>query len=927
MVFMIRKLFNGGKNLIALFALLTSTVAVSAGETVQNDGDYPISFDASQGYTHASRRLNSVSLKGSNDVVKTIALPTPLRVYSKVDVPTFTARAGERVTPSFGYSGTWMHGYVYLDRGQDGAFEAVLGEKSSIPEGSDIMAFSYAETELGSGEGYNSAGERVNNADVLNPPSFVVPSDLANGFYRMRYKVDWASIDPAGRPEDGNGIIRNGGAVCDVRINIHGDYCNVNVVAENGNVLAADGKELHDYRHLFGRPLKIKVVPAAGYMLDALRIRHGYNLDGLAELHGVAQYSDEIIPGYLVSGGEYELPAEFLDGDVRIECEFVKEDGIVADELYALSFDKKATLANVSYKTEKIAFKVSAGRSKAISVPETMNNVYCDMMPLQHAVQPGAVVDVAITAASAGLHYYMYVDYNNDGKFSAAIKDNGEPTLSGELVSYTFYNGRNSAGEAVDAAYASLELPSFTVSPMLPAGVYRARLKADINNIDPAGSSEITTEGGAVIDFLINVNTPSHTMRLYSTNGNIYGANNTALPVTITPYTRMNIAGTPVAAGYVAGKVQVKHGHNLSGEQYINGNRQWSVYTPQSYRFTLPADSVDGDVEIYIDFVKTDAAEYHLVFSDEFNSDDYTQPDNEKWIRCQRQGATWNRWLSNSKEVVYLQGGDLVTRAIPNPDTSTDNVPMITGGIKSNGRFGFTYGYVEARIFTNPWVGNFPAFWMMPENQSAGWPDCGEIDIWETIDAQHRSWHTVHSNWTYDLGYKNNPKSSYDVATDLACYHTYGLEWDENSLVWYVDGKEVGRYAKSTDAQQLSQGQWPFDKHFHLILNQSVGNGSWAANADVSHTYETRFDWVRVYQKDGMKNTDGTVGIADVELRNNLTVQVEGDTVIVSVSTPSHVQVCDVAGRSIYFANVDDCVALHLGKGFYIVNGQKVVVR
>jgi hypothetical protein len=45
-----------------------------------------------------------------------------------------------------------------------------------------------------------------------------------------------------------------------------------------------------------------------------------------------------------------------------------------------------------------------------------------------------------------------------------------------------------------------------------------------------------------------------------------------------------------------------------------------------------------------------------------------------------------------------------------------------------------------------------------------------------------------------------------------------------------------------------------------------VGNGSWAANADITHTYETRFDWVRVYQKVGMTNTNGIVeSINDIE--------------------------------------------------------------
>ena len=107
---------------------------------------YPIVFDKNQNYTHGSRRLNSVSL-GS----QTLSLPTPLKVYSKIDSPAFHAKAGETVTPSFGFTGTWMNGFVYLDRGQDGAFEAKLNADGSIPAGSDIMAFSYAEPSLGSG--------------------------------------------------------------------------------------------------------------------------------------------------------------------------------------------------------------------------------------------------------------------------------------------------------------------------------------------------------------------------------------------------------------------------------------------------------------------------------------------------------------------------------------------------------------------------------------------------------------------------------------------------------------------------------------------------------------------------------------------------------------------------------------------------------
>ena len=153
------------------------------------------------------------------------------------------------------------------------------------------------------------------------------------------------------------------------------------------------------------------------------------------------------------------------------------------------------------------------------------------------------------------------------------------------------------------------------------------------------------------------------------------------------------------------------------------------------------------------------------------------------------------------------------------------------------------------------------------------------------------------------------------------------MKWDETTLIWYVDGKEVGRYTKSTNQSQLNQGQWPFDKHFHLILNQSVGNNAWAADADVTHTYETRFDWVRVYQTPGMENTDGTVGIVKVADGALVNVQPVEGGVAVAVSAPRQVAVYDVAGRLVAeaFVNGSHCFALPCG--VYLVNDTKVVVR
>ena len=866
--------------------------------------DYPVVFDKGQGYTHGSRRLNSVSLGA-----QTLQLPTPLKVYSNVKNGCFTAVPGESLTPSFGFTGDWMNGYVYLDRGMDGTFDVVFNEDGTYQ--GDVLAFSYAEPNVGSGVGYNSNGERVNNANVLNPPAFTLPADIAPGFYRMRYKVDWASIDPAGRTEDGNGIIKNGGAVCDVVLNVHASEVSLSAAAEHGVLLSASGETL-PAKVTFGEPLVLTVNPDEGYVLDAIKVLHGHNLDGNKIVHGVRQWREDVISGNMVKDGKITLPAELVDGDIRIAAVFVPSGAGEGGEGYALAFDKDTegetehdfvlTLNGVEYNL----------KGKAL---------YHDFT--DRPVLLCGTKDVALSFSEAVGACYLYIDLNNDGRFVALLDESGLPAMSSELVSFSNHNGKMSNG-STPAGGQPLSVPSYEIPSYVPAGIYRTRVKFDSDNIASGAFAEKT---GVIADFLLNVSDSNAMLALYTTNGNIDGAGYTALPLNVSTGQGFNVVlrGAP---GFAAKELVVRHGHNLNGEQFINGNCQWNetVLGAANGKVAIDGALVDGNVALYATFEPEEGSEWELVFSDEFNAEDYSQPLDEKWMRCQRYGATWNRWLSNSKDVVYLQDGDLVTRAIPNPDQENDPVPMITGGIKSNGRFGFTYGYVEARILSNAWIGHFPAFWMMPEDQSAGWPDCGEIDIWEAIDTDGRSYHTIHSNWTYDLGNKNNPQSSFNTGVNYDRYHTYGLKWDEKSLVWYVDGKEVGRYNKSTNASQLNQGQWPFDKHFHLILNQSVGNGSWAKDADVNHTYETRFDWVRVYQAKGMQNTDGTVGIAAVSATDGVAVRGVAGGIVLSSETPADVPVYDGTGRKVAEVHVDGSVSVALVKGFYVVAGKKVVV-
>ena len=239
---------------------------------------------------------------------------------------------------------------------------------------------------------------------------------------------------------------------------------------------------------------------------------------------------------------------------------------------------------------------------------------------------------------------------------------------------------------------------------------------------------------------------------------------------------------------------------------------------------------------------------YQLIFSDDFKGASYSRPDTAKWGVTTRYWGTTNRWISKSPKVAFVKKGILHLRAIRNTTEPNDTAPMLTGSVETSDKFSFQYGKVEIRMRTKNHKGNFPALWMMPQPPAPGWPYAGEIDIVETIDAENVAYHTAHSDYTY-FKKKDVETHACNKKIDVEQWHTYGLIWTSTSLTWTIDGVVTGSYNKSTKASELKEGQWPFDRPFYIIMNQSVGRGDWADNPDMNFTYETLVDWVKVYKE------------------------------------------------------------------------------
>lgn len=204
--------------------------------------DYAINFEKDAKQTHASRYSTSVSLT-VNGQAQTIEFGKTMNGYEDLTAQSFTVTPGAEVTPAIGYVGEWMHGYVYVDLNNDKQFS--FNADSDDQTGTEVVSYSFYSASNGS-TGLNSKGETVSNNCNVNPlPSFTAPAE--EGTYRIRFKVDWNSIDAGGCVVSGNNILNNGGGIYDATLVVK-DTTNgidsINAEAANAELFTVDGVKI-----------------------------------------------------------------------------------------------------------------------------------------------------------------------------------------------------------------------------------------------------------------------------------------------------------------------------------------------------------------------------------------------------------------------------------------------------------------------------------------------------------------------------------------------------------------------------------------------------------------------------------------------------------------------------------------------------------
>lgn len=245
--------------------------------------------------------------------------------------------------------------------------------------------------------------------------------------------------------------------------------------------------------------------------------------------------------------------------------------------------------------------------------------------------------------------------------------------------------------------------------------------------------------------------------------------------------------------------------------------------------------------------------QWKLVWSDEF---DGSSLDMSKWI-FNIGGSGWGnnelQYYTDGDNIKVLDGKLIIeARKMPFGGNEYTSARILTKGKAS-----WTYGKIEARIKLPYGKGIWSAFWMLGENiDSAGYPNCGEIDIMEMVGSTDGSenatiWGSLHRpdpDSTEPAKVKSDTASYKNVHGNWFNddYHVFGIVWSSRQVQFYVDNH---LFKKVKIPLSGSDGYAVFRKPFFIILNLAVG-GAWPGSPDATTDWpkQMEVDWVRVYQ-------------------------------------------------------------------------------
>lgn len=198
-----------------------------------------------------------------------------------------------------------------------------------------------------------------------------------------------------------------------------------------------------------------------------------------------------------------------------------------------------------------------------------------------------------------------------------------------------------------------------------------------------------------------------------------------------------------------------------------------------------------------------------------------------------------------------VANGNLVITATA---TNSSSCKWTSGGMQSLGKFSQHYGRFEMRAKLPADNLAWPAFWLLPEDNSYD----GEIDILETIGGNN-----MDINGTLLPGNKHGaftlhvpaggpgPTKSCAVTPDFSSdYHLYTLEWTAEGMKMFIDNVQCANFTGYSDSG-TNPPAFPatFNKPYFILVNLAIAPTSWGIQPPTTTTMTMDVDYIRVWQK------------------------------------------------------------------------------
>lgn len=207
------------------------------------------------------------------------------------------------------------------------------------------------------------------------------------------------------------------------------------------------------------------------------------------------------------------------------------------------------------------------------------------------------------------------------------------------------------------------------------------------------------------------------------------------------------------------------------------------------------------------------------------------------------------QYYTDRPKNVYIDHGMLVIQAIQEIYTGAEGITrhFTSARLETREKFSQAYGRFEARIsLPSGSPGVWSAYWLLGDGPSK-WPAQGEIDVIESIGEPSVVYGTIHGP-----GYSGAKgvvsRFSLEDASHPDAFHVYAIEWDPQSIRWYIDEK---LYKTVTPSDLPASALWVYNQPFYLILNLAVG-GDWPGSPTRDTAFPQRMyvDYVRAYLRE-----------------------------------------------------------------------------